>query len=417
MQDSFEIVKNYVRSHATDMLKEGDGVFRYPFIDPGAGYENNLWDWDSYWSAVALFGYCEYFKNDGDFDYESAKRRVLRHAKGNLLNFFALQQSDGFIPMVATSRGLFSSFLADEHAAGRKVNQHKPFLCKGVLNASRYANDYFWFETQPLERYLDYYEIYQLDEKSGLYFWRNDQMIGIDNNPSVFGLPEDSVADVYLNCFLYTEYIAMAQILKARGEDASRFEVRAERLKESIRREMYDARDGLYYSVFIDVKTRKTEIYHCGLGAFWNSVPLKIRIWACFLPIMCGIATQEEADLMIERHYLDENVSCGYGIRTLARDEKMYDTEKSSNPSNWLGPVWIVANYCTYLSLLKAGRRDLAREMTEKTVRLLGADIARNGAMSESYVPETGEPMMYGGFLNWNVLVIDMIKDYENGES
>ena len=37
--------------------------------------------------------------------------------------------------------------------------------------------------------------------------------------------------------------------------------------------------------------------------------------------------------------------------------------------------------------------------------------------MSESYVPETGEPMMYGGFLNWDVLVINMIKDYEYGGS
>ena len=30
--------------------------------------------------------------------------------------------------------------------------------------------------------------------------------------------------------------------------------------------------------------------------------------------------------------------------------------------------------------------------------------------MSESYVPETGEPMMWGGFLNWNCLVGSMIK-------
>ena len=76
-----------------------------------------------------------------------------------------------------------------------------------------------------------------------------------------------------------------------------------------------------------------------------------------------------------------------------------------------------IANYCTYRTLLAAGREDLAREMTEKTVALLAKDIREHGAMSESYVPETGEPMMYGGFLNWDVLVINMIKDYEYGGS
>lgn len=417
MHDYFDTVKKYVLDNALNMLKEGDGVFRHPYIDPGAGYENNLWDWDSYWSARALFSYCEYFKRYKDFDYRTIKERVLRHAKGNLLNFFDLQQKDGFIAMVTTSRGLFSSLLRDRHAAGEKVNQHKPFLCKGVYNASRYANDFLWFDVQPLMRYLDYYLNYQFDERSGLYFWRNDQMIGIDNNPTVFGLPEDSVADLYLNCFLYTEFIAMSKILQARGVNGRIYEERAENLKRSIRREAYDPRDGLYYSVFIDVKTRKTDVFHHGLGAFWNSIPLKIRLWSCFLPVMCNIATPQEAKIMIERHYLDDNMRCDYGIRTLARDEKMYNTEKSSNPSNWLGPVWIVANYCTYLSLKRAGRRDLAMQLVEKTVRLLGRDVEKNGAMSESYVPETGEPMMYGGFLNWNILVIDMIKDYENGES
>lgn len=35
----------YIREHAFDMLKEGGGVFQYPFINPGAGYDFNLWDW------------------------------------------------------------------------------------------------------------------------------------------------------------------------------------------------------------------------------------------------------------------------------------------------------------------------------------------------------------------------------------
>ena len=50
-----KIVLEYIRAHAFDMLKEGGGVFRYPFIDPGAGYAFNLWDWDSFWSAKSFW--------------------------------------------------------------------------------------------------------------------------------------------------------------------------------------------------------------------------------------------------------------------------------------------------------------------------------------------------------------------------
>jgi hypothetical protein len=80
MQKYFDAVKNYIKANALKMLKEGEGVFAYPYIDPGAGYEHNLWDWDSYWSAKALFEYCEYFKGCAGFDYNGVKERVVSHA-------------------------------------------------------------------------------------------------------------------------------------------------------------------------------------------------------------------------------------------------------------------------------------------------------------------------------------------------
>ena len=206
----------------------------------------------------------------------------------------------------------------------------------------------------------------------------------------------------------------MAEILRIRGENNEFYAKKAANLKQAIRDLLYDRRDGLYYSAYLDVETRRTEVFHHNLGVFWKCLPLKIRFWACFLPVMSGIATPEEGRAMLEKHYLNDDMSCEYGIRTLSKDERMYSTESSNNPSNWLGPVWIVANYCTWKSLKAAGMQAEAREMVEKTVKLLGMDVIENNAMSESYVPETGKPMMYGGFLNWNVLAIEMIRDYEN---
>ena len=91
----------------------------------------------------------------------------------------------------------------------------------------------------------------------------------------------------------------------------------------------------------------------------------------------------------------------------------MYNTESTSNPSNWLGPVWIVANYCAFKALKNAGENELAASIVKRTVTLLGKDIESSGHMSESYIPETGERMMHNGFLNWDCLVISMLKEQE----
>ena len=411
MNRYLETVKQFIKTESFRMLKEGTGVFRHPFIDPGAGYAENLWDWDSYWSAFALMEIVDCFRDSPDFDYAARREQVIRHAKGNILNFFDLQHEDGFIAMVTTAEGLFADYLSSEHRKGNPVNQHKPFLCQGVANVSRYCGDYAWFDAEKLVAYLDFYERNQYDEQSQLFFWQNDLMIGIDNNPTVYGLPDRCGADIYLNCFLYREYCAMADLLgHLEDERAERYRERAACLKAAIRRELYDPRDGLYYSAFLDVHTHKSQYFNHGVGAFWHTVPLKIRIWACCLPMTCGISTPEENARMVKEHYLDPAFLCEYGIRTLAADEKMYNTQNSSNPSNWLGAVWIVASYCVFDGLMKCGYLELAKELADRTVTLLGKDIQANHRMSESYVPETGEPMMWGGFLNWNCLVGSMIK-------
>lgn len=52
------MIKQYFMRNALKVLKEPYGKLKYSFIDPGAGYEGNLWDWDSFFTAKAL---CESF--------------------------------------------------------------------------------------------------------------------------------------------------------------------------------------------------------------------------------------------------------------------------------------------------------------------------------------------------------------------
>ena len=51
-----EMIKEYFLRNAKKVLKMSIGKLKHPFVDPGAGYAGNLWDWDSYFTAKALCG-------------------------------------------------------------------------------------------------------------------------------------------------------------------------------------------------------------------------------------------------------------------------------------------------------------------------------------------------------------------------
>jgi putative isomerase len=142
----------------------------------------------------------------------------------------------------------------------------------------------------------------------------------------------------------------------------------------------------------------------------WQTLPLRVQTFTGFLPMWCGIATQEQAKQLVETNYLaDDRLRCGSGVRTLSNRESMYSLDFSSNPSNWLGPVWIISNYFAWGALRRYGYQREAGELAAKTLKLLSDDIERNGSMNEYYHPDTGAALSHKGFMDWNLLVIEMI--------
>lgn len=49
----------------------------------------------------------------------------------------------------------------------------------------------------------------------------------------------------------------------------------------------------------------------------------------------------------------------------------------------------------------------------QKNSYLLGSDLEKTGSLHEYYNPFTGEPVMNGGFINWNILVLNMVKELD----
>ncbi|MBQ7679387.1 MAG: trehalase / alfa-L-rhamnosidase / mannosyl oligosaccharide glucosidase [Butyrivibrio sp.] len=409
-----EKIFHYIDRNIEKVLKEPVGFIRYPFIDPGSVYDGNVWDWDTYWCVYGLLPLAE------RLSMKDARERILRHAQGNVLNFLDWQLDDGYIPMMIENGKWPEPYLNIQHKNGVLMNMHKPFLCQQIRLISNYMGDYGWIldKLPQLDRYFGRYRADYYHTRSGLYVWADDIMIGMDNDPASFGRPRFSTANIFLNCFMVMELNAAEAIYRAaagQGADRSHWSLRADQMSQQrealireIRGQMYDRRDRFYYSVDIDVETRRYDWFHQGLGVFWKSLPIRIATWSGFLPLLAGIATQEEAEAL--RLHLNDEAAFGsaYGVPTLGRNEPMYNTEATNNPSNWLGPIWLVANYCVFRGMLDYGFTEEARRICDGSVRLLEQDLTQSGCLHEYYDPETGAPVMNGGFINWNILVLNM---------
>lgn len=403
-------VVDYFKDKAFDMIAPPTEYMPYPYVDPGPQYRGTLWDWDSFFSVRAMIEICEYYKNDSSFDYSARRASVIEAGKGCVKTFLSCQLEDGYIPIVLNEGRIKGMEWAEMHRTRHIKNQHKPFLCQSIVQVSDYADDYSWFEIEPLVAYIDYYKKEQFHEGSGLYVWKSDYMIGIDNNPTVYAFPFGSTGDLYLNTFMVLELCALVKIMKKRGDLRYRkYEAEAERLKKTVQEECYDPRDGIYYSVFADLSNRRVEGWHTGMDMHWKTLPIRIRHALSFLPYYAGIATREQYDTWIKRHFSDEKLNSPHGLRSLATDEKAYSLAPTSNPSNSLGPVWLIYNYFAFYGMLNAGRKDLAEEICEKMVENFAKDILANGKTDECYHPETGEPIMGKSFLSWNSLIVGMI--------
>lgn len=295
------------------------------------------------------------------------------------------------------------------------MNMHKPFLCSQICLISDYTGDYSWVENdlEKLEKYFECYKKNYYFENCGLYVWCDDIMIGMDNDPASFGRPKFSTANIFLNSFMVHELGCMAQILIQfdQTERASFYRKKAEDLVSAIQAECWDKRDQFFYSVDVDIKTRKFDWFHEGLGVFWKTLPIKIRVWSGFIPLWAGFATKEQAASLVNHWKDDTTFHSPFGITTLAKDEKMFDLSVTNNPSNWLGPIWLVANYIVFKGFLDYGYREEAKEMCRNTLKLLEKDLEKTGCLHEYYDPFDGHPIMNGGFINWNILALNMVKE------
>ncbi len=406
-----QALRDYIKKDYKQMYREKGGIFPYGFLTPGsASYADVLWDWDSYFSNVALR---QILAETGD-----DPREARPYERGCILNWLSFADADGYIPIVVDRRSDPASLRpADIY----RENMHKPVLAQhAAFLVKQEGGSAEWLrrDFEKLKAFIGCYMDHHRHKETGLYYWQTDKMIGVDNDPCTFYRPDGSSASIYLNCLMVKELEAMAYLSErlGNGEAAALYSGERERLILSIREHCYDERDGFFYSVDLNLRPvdfSHGEYYHKGMPRHWSCLIQRIDVWSGFMALWAGVATKEQAERTAARYREDQTFRCQAGVRTLSAQEKMYRVVPSSNPSCWLGPVWIIANYLTFRGLLRYGFMEDARELCEKTIRLLGRDVQRHGVLHEYYSPDDGEPVINPGFQNWNMLVLNMLRWYE----
>ncbi len=407
------------------MYREAGGSMKYGFLAPGSSqYLDVLWDWDSWLSDVALRQMIHDCGTAGD------SVRALPYERGCILNSLSYGGMDGWIPIWIERNDLTRQQMLERRNPW-KSNMHKPtlaqhaaFIVRTMGGDAEWLREDFYY----LQAFESMYMNHHRHKATGLLYWETDEAIGVDNDPSTFYRPDGSSGSVFLNCLMYKELLAMSYLADRLGLDAiaESYERDAAGLLDAILDNCWDERDGFYYSVDLNLKpvtkpdvdgVRPGDLFlHLGQPRGYDCLIQRFSIWSGFMAMWAGVATEEQAARMVLQYRDATLFNCAAGLRTLSPLERMYEVRASGNPSSWLGPVWICANYLAFRGLLRYGYEEDARELAERTVILLGTDFERYGALHEYYLPDNGAPVLNKGFQNWNFLVLNMIAWLDGGE-
>jgi putative isomerase len=318
---------DYFGKTAPQLLRPAEGMLQHPSIAcslPGKRYSTNLWDWDTNWTARGLFSFA-LLKHDFAF-----VRQVGEHAIGSFTNFFDRQSDEGRIPM-----------LIDVHSSDplgclkkdrpKSQNQAKPVFGQLALLISEKTGSVDWLASQ-FDKLLRFYASWVSGNQSaiGLFVWGNDVAIGNDNDPTTFGRPDFSSANLLLNCLFYMDLRAAAELARQlrRPDDQQRLRAQADALGEQIQKYCWDPRDQFYYTVDVQCVDRRSELIHHvkpGMDMSWKCLPMRIQTFTGFLPLWCGLASPDQGKALIRANYLaDDRFRGNWGVRSLSSKESMY---------------------------------------------------------------------------------------------
>ncbi len=206
IQSYIALIRKNIYADYKGMFREPGGALNYPYITPGSNaYANDLWDWDSWLSNIALRQILS------DVGSEKDRKAAIKYEQGCVLNFLSYTEFDGYMPILVAKKSDPKIIKPQNIYA---TNMHKPVIAQHAAFLTRLNNNAEWLREQFsfMQAFINNYQSHHRHKATGLYYWQDDLAIGVDNDPSTFFRPPASSASIFLNCLMYKELKAMVYL-------------------------------------------------------------------------------------------------------------------------------------------------------------------------------------------------------------
>ena len=395
--EDVKLVKAYIKIHGNETFKEPLGYLKFPYLVPAGPY-NQSWDWDSFFTGVALL------------DYGSS-----RYLAGSMKNFLASTSENGFTAICQSPDDLHPSCSSMPNNSTAVAAHAKPLIIQGAWLAANHENDYEQFRefVPKMKALLNYWEENRFDTKTGLYVW-HDQMEGGADNMVISPCPSersdcwvekgcgDSLSAADVMSWLVREHRAMALFMAKFGDnDASlQHTEKSTTIMTTLNKVLLKSGSYIAYNVTSQSQITNS-VYLLGFPLFIGS----------------DVIDQQQAYKIVSR-LSEPDMNSPWGVRSTSSLDPNYSNENLIYPySNWRGPVWVVSNAILAYGMNNYGFNKEAVRLAEKTIQVLAKDLRDTGTWHECFDSSeegeatTGMGLAAEGFLSWNVLGINLL-DY-----
>jgi hypothetical protein len=202
-----------------------------------------------------------------------------------------------------------------------------------------------------------------------------------------------SMEDVGVNGITAAGGMSISNLYNATGnqEKAEEYRIKAEKLINSIDKHLWVESKGFFYPRE-DLSNPHNVLRSTAIG---------------LSPLLSGLIDSDKAHSVLDNYLLSKkHFNSPYPVAFNSRSE-LEENVRFNTPYLWRGPCnWMNINWIAAKAADIYGRRDIARDLTKKSVKLLERSDFR-----EYYNPETG---IGGGARNftWGTLLMDMIEEY-----
>lgn len=388
-------IKTYYHAWVTfwsNRMEGGDGLTPYPYFASSAFMYPSQYFWDEGFHSIVLSNL-----KDDDLPYQYIK------------NFSFAQAPDGGMPGSSSFTKNFEEYRKDVTKHGSKDMQ--PIVAAVAL---KYLKEEHGWKKDKIElvyntfnKYVDWLYKCKDKDKNGLVEYTNSYNSGTDDSPRFDGLFSEgnhvgvmqAVEGVEQNVWLslmHHNLSEMAEILGDKKEEIKHAK-KAAILEAKIEKNFWNEEDGYYY----DINTTTHQ-------------QIKVKTQFTFLIMFMQNAREDRIKRLVDEHLKNpKEFWVNYPIPSVALSEPTF-----TQNIMWRGPVWPNMNWLICLGLEQHGYKSLAKEIAEKTVKMIGPQYKdgvciRGPRFNEWFSPITGEAFGNEN-VTWNSTVADLILRYLN---